>query len=185
MLKGDFKMTEKKFLSCVLTEGILLAVLGAAMLMLPKITSITFGMMICLAFIIYGGYKAINAFLTRHYTRHFILNIILGLILIGLGLFLFTAPMFNLVVITSVIGVYFLLESISTCAFAIQNRKTLYFWWADIPVAIMQFLLGVIIIVGFPSTALWVVGILAGINFLITGMIMISMFIATKYTYIA
>ncbi len=176
-------MTEKKFLSCVLTEGILLTVLGIAMLMLPKVTSITFGMMICLAFIIYGGYKAINAFLTRHYTRHFFLNIVLGLVLIGLGLFLFTAPMFNLVIITSVIGVYFLLESISTCAFAIQNRKTLYFWWADIPIAVMQFLLGLIIIVGLPSTALWVVGILAGINFLMTGMIMISMFIATKYTY--
>ncbi len=176
-------MTEKKFLSCVLTEGILLTALGIAMLMLPKLTSITFGMMICLAFIIYGGFKAINAFMTRHYTRHFVLNIILGLILIGLGLFLFTAPMFNLVIITSVIGVYFLMESISTCAFAIQNRKTLYFWWADIPIAVMQFLLGLIIIVGLPSTALWVVGILAGINFLITGMIMISMFIATKYTY--
>ena len=176
-------MTEKKFLSCVLTEGILLTVLGIAMLMLPKVTSITFGMMICLAFIIYGGYKAINAFLTRHYTRHFFLNIVLGLVLIGLGLFLFTAPMFNLVIITSVIGVYFLLESISTCAFAIQNRKTLYFWWADIPIAVMQFLLGLIIIVGLPSTALWVVGILAGINLLMTGMIMISMFIATKYTY--
>ena len=176
-------MTEKKFLSCVLTEGILLTVLGIAMLMLPKVTSITFGMMICLAFIIYGGYKAINAFLTRHYTRHFFLNIVLGLVLIGLGLFLFTAPMFNLVIITSVIGVYFLLESISTCAFAIQNRKTLYFWWADIPIAVMQFLLGLIIIVGLPSTALWVVGILAGINFLMRGMIMISMFIATKYTY--
>ena len=176
-------MTEKKFLSCVLTEGILLTALGIAMLMLPKLTSITFGMMICLAFIIYGGFKAINAFMTRHYTRHFVLNIILGLILIGLGLFLFTAPMFNLVIITSVIGVYFLMESISTCAFAIQNRKTLYFWWADIPIAVMQFLLGLIIIVGLPSTALWIVGILAGINFLITGMILISMFIATKYAY--
>ncbi len=176
-------MTEKKFLSCVLTEGILLTVLGLAMLMLPKITTITFGMMICLAFIIYGGYKAINAFLTRHYTRHFILNIILGLILVGVGLFLFTAPMFNLIIITSAIGVYFFLESISTSAFALQNRKTLYFWWANIPVAIMQFLLGLIIIVGLPSTALWIVGILAGINFLITGMILISMFIATKYTY--
>ena len=176
-------MTEKKFLSFILTEGILLAILGLSMLMLPKITTITFGMMICLAFIIYGGYKAINAFLTRHYTRHFILNIILGLILVGVGLFLFTAPMFNLVIITSAIGVYFFLESISTSAFALQNRKTLYFWWANIPVAIMQFLLGLIIIVGLPSTALWIVGILAGINFLITGMILISMFIATKYTY--
>ena len=176
-------MTEKKFLSCILTEGILLTVLGIAMLMLPKITTITFGMMICLTFIIYGGYKAINAFMTRHYTRHFILNIVLGLILMGLGFFLFTAPMFNLVIITSAIGVYFILESISTCAFAIQNRKTLYFWWADIPIAVMQFLLGLIIIIGLPSTALWIAGILAGINFLITGMILISMFIATKYAY--
>ncbi len=176
-------MTEKKFLSCTLIEGILLAILGLSMLMLPKITTITFGMMICLAFIIYGGYKAINAFITRHYTRHFILNIILGLILVGVGLFLFIAPMFNLVIITSAIGVYFFLESISTSAFAIQNRKTLYFWWANIPVAIMQFLLGLIIIVGLPSTALWIIGILAGINFLITGMVLISMFISTKYTY--
>ena len=176
-------MTEKRFLSYVLTEGILLTILGLAMLMLPKVTTITFGMMICLAFIIYGGYKAINAILTRNYTRHFILNFILGLILMALGIFLFMAPMFNLVLITSIIGVYFLLESVSTCAFAIQNRKTLYFWWADIPVAVLQFLLGLIIILGLPSTALWVVGILAGVNFLITGMIMISMFIATKYTY--
>lgn len=176
-------MTEKKFLSCTLIEGILLAILGLSMLMLPKITTITFGMMICLAFIVYGGYKAINAFITRHYTRHFILNIILGLILVGVGLFLFIAPMFNLVIITSAIGVYFFLESISTSAFAIQNRKTLYFWWANIPVAIMQFLLGLIIIVGLPSTALWIIGILAGINFLITGMVLISMFISTKYTY--
>lgn len=176
-------MTEKKFLSCVLTEGILLSILGLLMLMLPKITTITFGMMICLAFIIYGGYKAINAFLMRNYTRHFILNILLGLILICLGLFLFTAPMFNLVLITSVIGVYFILESISSCAFAIQNRKTLYFWWSNIIVAVMQFLLGLIIIIGLPSTALWIIGILAGINFLIAGMVMISMHIATKYTY--
>ena len=58
-------MTEKRFLSYVLTEGILLTILGLAMLMLPKVTTITFGMMICLAFIIYGGYKAINGILTR------------------------------------------------------------------------------------------------------------------------
>jgi len=176
-------MTEKHFLSCVLTEGILLAILGLAMLILPKITTLTFGIMICLAFFIYGGYKAVNAILTRNYTRHYILNIITGLLLAGVGIFLFMAPMFNLVLITCIIGIYFLLESISSSAFAIQNRKTLSFWWANIPAAIMQFFLGLIIILGLPSTALWVVGVLAGINFLITGMIMISMYIATKYTF--
>lgn len=174
-------MTEKRFLSFVLVEGILLSALGLAMLMLPKITTISFGLMLCLTFIIYGGYKVINAILTRNYSRHFVLNIVAGALLFLTGVFLFMAPMFNLILITSAIGVYFILESIASIAFAVQNKNTLYFWWLAILVGIMQFLLGLIIVLGLPSTALWVVGILAGINFLIAGVVFISMYLSTKY----
>lgn len=176
-------MTEKKFLTCLLTEGILLLILGISMLMLPKITTITFGMMLCIAFILYGGYKAINAFMTRNYSRHFLLNMFIGILLAVIGIFLFMAPMFNLVLITSAVGVYFILESISSMAFALQTRNALSFWWINIIAAILQFLLGLIIIIGLPSTALWVVGLLAGINFLFAGMTMISMYLASKYVY--
>ncbi len=174
-------MTEKRFLSYVLIEGILLSALGLGMLMLPKITTISFGLMLCLTFVVYGGYKVINAILTRNYSRHFILNILAGLLLFLVGVFLFMAPMFNLILITSAIGVYFILESISSTAFAVQNKNTLYFWWLEILVGVMQFLLGLIIILGLPSTALWVVGILAGVNFLIAGIVLISMYLSTKY----
>ena len=173
-------MTEKRFLSFVLIEGILLSVLGLGMLVLPKITTISVGLMLCLMFIVYGGYKVINAILTRNYSRHFVLNIVTGLLLFLTGVFLFMAPMFNLLLITSAIGVYFILESISSIAFAVQNKNTLYFWWLAILVGVMQFLLGLIIILGLPSTALWVVGVLAGINFLIAGVVLISMYISTK-----
>ena len=173
-------MTEKRFLSFVLIEGILLSVLGLGMLVLPKITTISFGLVLCLTFIVYGGYKVINAILTRNYSRHFVLNIVTGLLLFLTGVFLFMAPMFNLLLITSAIGVYFILESISSIAFAVQNKNTLYFWWLAILVGVMQFLLGLIIILGLPSTALWVVGVLAGINFLIAGVVLISMYISTK-----
>ena len=61
-------MTEKRFLSYVLIEGILLSALGLGMLMLPKITTISFGLMLCLTFVVYGGYKVINAILTRNYS---------------------------------------------------------------------------------------------------------------------
>ena len=174
-------MTEKRFLSYVLIEGILLSALGLGMLMLPKITTISFGLMLCLTFVVYGGYKVINAILTRNYSRHFILNILAGLLLFLVGVFLFMAPMFNLILITSAIGVYFVLESISSTAFAVQNKNTLYFWWLEILVGVMQFLLGLIVILGLPSTALWVVGILAGVNFLIAGIVLISMYLSTKY----
>lgn len=176
-------MTEKKFLSFVLVEGILLAVLGILMLILPKLTTITFGLLLCLSFIIYGGYKTINAFITRNYSRHFILNMLIGILLVVIGIFLFLAPAFSLILITSIIGIYFILESISSTAFAIQNRKILYFWWAGILVGIMQFILGLIILTALPASALWVIGVLAGINFLIAGMVMISMYISTKYIY--
>lgn len=177
-------MTEKKFLSFVLVEGILLMVLGIAMLILPKLTTITFGFLLSLSFIIYGGYKTINAFITRNYSRHFALNMLIGILLAVIGIFMLLAPVFSLMLITSIIGIYFILESISSTAFAVQTRKTLYFWWAAIPLGILQFILGLIILVALPSTALWVVGVLAGINFLIAGLIMISMYISTKYTYI-
>lgn len=176
-------MTEKKFLSFILTEGILLTLLGLGMLMLPKLTSLTFGIMVCIGFFVYGIYKTINAFFARNYTRHFILNMVLGILLAVIGVLLFFAPRFNLILITSAIGIYFLLESISTTAFAIQTRKTLYLWWANLFVSLLQFLIGFIIIMGLPGTAFWVVGILTGINFLIAGMIMISLFISNKYVY--
>ena len=80
-------MTEKRFLSFVLIEGILLSVLGLGMLMLPKITTISFGLMLCLTFVIYGGYKVINAILTKNYSRHFILNVVAGLLLFAVGIF--------------------------------------------------------------------------------------------------
>ena len=140
----------------------------------------TLGAIAVAAVIFVGGYKVINAILTRNYSRHFVLNIVTGLLLFLTGVYLFMAPMFNLLLITSAIGVYFILESISSIAFAVQNKNTLYFWWLAILVGVMQFLLGLIIILGLPSTALWVVGVLAGINFLIAGVVLISMYISTK-----
>ena len=116
-------MTERKFLNFVLFEGILLSLLGVLMLLLPKITSLTFGVMICIAFVVYGIYKVINSVLTRHYIKHFILNMILGIMLVLLGTFLFFSPIFNLILITSFIAVYFLLESLATLAFAFKIKK--------------------------------------------------------------
>ena len=117
-------MTEKRFLSFVLVEGILLSALGLAMLMLPKITTISFGLMLCLTFIIYGGYKVINAILTRNYSRHFVLNIVAGTLLFLTGVFLFMAPMFNLILITSAIGVYYTRKYSFNC---ICSTKQKYF----------------------------------------------------------
>jgi len=174
-------MSENKFLNFVLIESIVLLLLGFGLLILPKVTLISFGIMMCLSFIIYGGYKIINSILTKNFSKHYILDIITGLILLINGILLFAAPVFNIMLIIGLSGIFFILKSLSSFAFTIQIRKTLNFWWMCLFLSILELLFGIIIIVLLPSTGLWLVGILVGIDFIFSGIIFMNMFISTKY----
>ena len=177
-------MTESKFLNYILTESTLLLILGLSMLILPKVSMISFGFMMCLAFIIYGGYKAITSFLTKNFSRHYILDIISGFILTINGVVLFISPAFDIMFVIGLAGVYFILKSLSSSAFAVQTRKTLNFWWMCLFLAIMELLFGMIIIIILPSAALWLVGVLMGMDFIFSGMVYLNMYISTKYMQI-
>ena len=174
-------MSENRFLSFVLTESILLLSLGLGMLILPKISVISFGFMMCLSFIIYGGYKVICSILTKNLSRHFILDIIIGLILFINGVLLFVAPVFDIMLIIGLAGVYFILKSISSFAFTVQTHKTLNFWWVSLFLAVLELAFGVIVIIMLSSAALWLIGVLTGIDFILSGIAYMNMYISTKY----
>ena len=171
-------MSESRFLNFVFTESLLMLVFGLSMLILPKISMISFGFMMCLSFIGYGGYKVIVAILTRNFSLHYILDIIIGLILAINGLFLFVIPIMDIIlrlIKSSCVSVG------SSSSFAIQTRKILNFWWLCIFLAILEFFFGILFIVLLPSAALWLVGIITGLDFIISGIIYMNMYISTKY----
>ena len=181
VIERETDMSESKFLSCVLTESLLMLSLGLCMLIIPKITIVSFGLMMCLSFIIYGGYKVINALITKNFSRHFLLDIIVGLLLFVSGIMLFIAPFMDVMVIIGLCGVYFILKSLSSSAFSVQTRKTLNFWWMCLFLAILEFIFGVLVIILLPSAALLLIGILAGMDFILSGMVYMNMYISTKY----
>ena len=172
-------MSEKRFLSFVLTEGIISIILGCCLLILPKISEITFGLILAIVLTVYGGYKATKSFLSRNFETHFILNIIAGIFLLFSGIGLFFAPFFEMILIVSMVGVYFVLESVTTAAFGTQVMNIFYFWRYEIIVSIIQLLFGLILIVIFPS--LWVAGVLLGVDLIMSGAILLNMFFAKKY----
>ena len=106
-------MTEKRFLTTILTEGTFLMILGIIMFILPKITNITFNSMISLAFFSYGGYRIINAVMLRNFSRHYVLTIISGIILTMCGIMLYFIEFIDIICITSLVGIYFIFESLS------------------------------------------------------------------------
>lgn len=176
-------MTEHRFLNFVATEGVLMLCLGLCMLILPKVFMISFGLTICLSFIIYGGYKILTSFLEKNFSRHYILDIINGFILLISGIVLFISPIFDIVWILGLTGVYFILKSSSSSAFAIQTRQILNFWQLFLFVSVVEFFFGMLIIIMLPSAALWLVGIIAGFDFILTGIIMLNTYLSTKYIH--
>ena len=174
-------MTESRFLSFVLTEGLLLLFLGFGMLILPKVSMVSFGYMMFLSFIIYGGYKSISAVLTKNFSKHFILDITVGLLLFANGILLYFLQAVNMMIIVGLAGVYFVLKSISSFSFTVQTRKTLNFWWMCIFLALLEMFVGLCVIIMLPSAAIWLIGILTGLDFILSGVVLMNMYISTNY----
>ncbi|MBR2430070.1 DUF308 domain-containing protein [bacterium] len=176
-------MTEKRLLNFIFIEGVLLMILGLCVLILPKLTNITFGVMLSSSFIAYGGYKLITSLINKNYINNVVWSIFLGIYILTIGILLLCVPKVNLLWLIALIGVYFLLESISSVAFIAKMRSIFNLIGCKGIVAIVLFLVGISIIIGLPVISFWTVAILAGIAMLVKGMSKISLSLANRNVF--
>ena len=176
-------MSEKKLLNCILTEGIILVVLSLCVLILPKLTMLSYGVMLAGAFIAYGIYKVLRSIMNKNYVFHMVLGILMGLFLMTIGILFLFVPKIDLSWLIALTGVYFILESISSTVYAMKLRNIYHFWRCKLISAIVLFLAGVLIILGVPAISFWLVTVLAGIGLLIKGMAKITIAIGNFENY--
>ena len=163
-------MPEKKLLNCILIEGIMLIVLSLCILILPKLTALSYGVMLSGAFIAYGIYKIIYSLMNRDYKPGMILSMLMGIFVAVTGILILFVPNVSLVWLMAIIGIYFILESISSVVYALRLRNIYHFWGCKLFSAIVLFLIGLTVILGVPVMSFWIVTVLSGIGFLVKGM---------------
>ena len=173
-------MSEKRFLNFIFIEGILLTVLGLCILILPKLTDVTFGVMLSSTLIAYGLFKLVRTVLNRSFTHSFLCETMLSIFALTLGILLLLVPKINLLWLIALLGVYFLLESLSSIGFISQIRNVLHYIGCKYFSTLVLFLAGIIIVLGLPSIAFWSVAILSGLAFLIKGMAKIALSYSNK-----
>ncbi len=176
-------MSEKKFLKFIFIDGLLLLVLGLCVLILPKLTSLSFGVMLSSSFITYGVYKIIVSFINRDYIPHILWSIVIGAYILTIGILLLLVPKVSLFWLIALIGIFFLLESISSTVFIAQLRTMFNFIVCKGFVALILFLIGLIIILGLPVMSFWSIAVLSGIGFLVKGMAKMILSLANKNNY--
>src|SRR6202012_5325000 len=108
-------------------------------------------------------------------------SLLSAVLAIGAGAVLLARPVQGTLTLTIVVGAYFVAEGVATIMYALEHRRELSGRWSWMLVAgVMDIIISFFIIAGLPGSALWVIGLLVGINLLIGGTALIGMALAAR-----
>ena len=179
-LQSEMSAAVREHWKAILIEGILLAVLGLAAMIVPPLASLAVTIFLGWMFLISGIAGLVLTFWARGMPG-FWWSLISAVLAIGAGIILLAQPVQGTLTLTIVVGAYFLAEGVATIMYSLEHRRELSERWSWLLVAgIMDLLIAVIIIAGLPGSALWAVGLLVGINLLFGGATLIGVALAAR-----
>src|SRR6266702_5774662 len=165
-----------------LFEGILLASLGLAAIIVPPLASLAVTIFLGWMFLISGIGGLVVSFWARHMPG-FWWSLISAALAVLAGMILLARPIQGVLTLTIVVGAYFLAEGVATIMYALEHRRELSERWSWLLIAgLMDLLIAFIVIAGLPGSAEWVLGLLVGINLLFGGATLIGMALAARST---
>jgi len=158
-----------------LVEGVVLLVLGATAVVLPAIATLAVTILFGWLFLVSGIVGLVTTFWMRHAPGFWwsLFSAALGIIV---GAMLLASPVTGALSLTLVLIAFFLIEGAVSIMFALDHRRELSGQWGWMLMSgIIDLILAMMIFAGLPSTAVWAVGLLVGINMIFGGVALIAM----------
>src|SRR5260221_9222763 len=163
-----------------LFEGILLAVLGLAAMIVPPLASLAVTIFLGWMFLISGIAGLFVTFWARQMPG-FWWSLFSAALAVLAGLILIARPMQGVLTLTIVVGAYFLAQRVTTIMYALEHRRELSERWSWMLFAgLLDILIAAMIIAGLPGSAEWAIGLLVGINLLFGGAALIGVALAAR-----
>jgi len=179
-LQSEMSAAVKTHWKAFLFEGILLAVLGFAAMIVPPLASLAITIFLGWMFLISGIGGLILTFWAQQMPG-FWWSLISAALAVLAGFILLARPIQGVLTLTIVVGAYFLAEGVATIMYALEHRRELTGRWSWLMVAgILDLLVSFLIITGLPGSAEWALGLLVGINLLFGGATLIGMALAAR-----
>ncbi|WP_416841646.1 HdeD family acid-resistance protein [Haloferax sp. DFSO52] len=151
--------------------GVIIGVIGLIAIFTPFVTGISISLLVGLFLIASGVLNFIGVFSARSWGGA-IWQILLGGISIGAGVILFVNPVAGLATLTLLVIAYLLVSGVVEIAMGLSLRGEPNWFFAVVSGAI-GVLLAVMLWAGFPSSAAWAIGLLFGVNLLVSGSSMV------------
>ncbi len=147
--------------------GILLIVLGAVAIAFPFLTTIATKIFVGWLFLIGGVVQIVHAFSTKGWSEFF-LNLLMGVLFLIAGAWLAFFPLTGIVTLTIFLAAMFAIQGVIEIAMALRMRPDDGWGWM-LFAGLVALAVGIMIVMDLPSSAAWAIGLLVGINLLMTG----------------
>lgn len=158
-----------------LVEGVVLLVLGASAIVLPPLATLAVTIILGWLFFVSGVVGLFTTFWMRA-TPGFWWSLLSAVLGIVVGLLLLAMPVSGAVSLTFVLIAFFIIEGIASIMYALDHRREAGGQWGWMLVSgIIDLVLAAMILAGLPSTAVWAIGLLVGINMVFGGAALIAM----------
>jgi uncharacterized membrane protein HdeD (DUF308 family) len=155
----------------VMLGGVLLAVMGLGAILAPYLTGISISLILGGLLVVGALVHTAGAFSAREW-RGSVFTLSLALLYGFAGITMLANPTLGLVALTLVLGVYFLAEGTVQLVMGLRLRANENWGWL-LASGVVSVLLSSLILLGFPSSADWAVGLLFGVNLLTSGLALV------------
>ena len=158
--------------------GAILIVLGAISIGAPFATTIAAKVFLGWLFLIAGISQIIHAFIARGW-RGFLGHLLVGVLYVVVGAWLAFFPLTGIIGLTVLLAATFVIEGIFKFIMAVQIRPMKGWLWMIIS-GIIAVAVGILIIFELPSSATWAIGLLVGLNILMSGVAFVLLALSAK-----
>ena len=158
-----------------LGEGACLLILGLIAVAVPPLTTLAETILFGWLFVVSGAIGLFTTFWMRG-VPGFRWSLASAVLAILAAIWLLARPIAGPLTLTAVLILFFLIEGISSVMFAIDHRRELSGQWEFMLLSgLVDLVLCVMIASGLPSTAIWALGLLVGVNMAFGGVALIAM----------
>lgn len=147
--------------------GVLAIVVGCIAILVPAVASVGTAIFIGWILLIAGAFLVAAAF-SAHSVGSLVLRLLWAAITLIVGLWLVVEPHNGTLTLTFVLGVYFLFMGITRITVAFLGRGQPNAGLVGLS-GVAGLLIGILVLVKFPSSADWAIGLLVGIDLIFAG----------------
>src|ERR1700756_4580456 len=157
-----------------LVQGLVMLVLGLLALARPMIATLAVEIFAGWLFLV-GGIVGLAGVFTARKMPGFVWGLIRAAMAILVGILLLWRPLAGVLTLTLLLAAFFAAEGVAQIIASLSQRAALPGAWGWVLVSgVIGLILAAIIISGWPGTAAWVLGLLVGVNLLMSGVALVT-----------